>query len=148
MNWGSELRALYDVSALLALFDEEHRKHDPVFSWFTANAGEGWASCPLAQNGFLRVISQPSYLRPRSLIEAYERLLDATSDINHQFIADDISLLDNTLVRFRDLAGPGQLTDVYLLALAVAHNMRLVTLDKRVLLTPVVGATEDHLVVI
>ena len=148
MNWGSELRALYDVSALLALFDEEHRKHDPVFSWFTANAGEGWASCPLAQNGFLRIISQPSYLRPRSLIEAYERLLDATSDINHQFIADDISLLDNTLVRFRDLAGPGQLTDVYLLALAVAHNMRLVTLDKRVLLTPVVGATEDHLVVI
>ena len=148
MNWGSELRALYDVSALLALFDEEHRKHDPVFSWFTANAGEGWASCPLAQNGFLRIISQPSYLRPRSLIEAYERLLDATSDINHQFIADDISLLDNTLVRFRDLGGPGQLTDVYLLALAVAHNMRLVTLDKRVLLTPVVGATEDHLVVI
>ena len=142
------MRALYDVSALLALFDEQHRKHDPVFSWFTANAGEVWASCPLAQNGFLRVISQPSYLRPRSLIEAYERLLDATSDVNHQFIADDISLLDDTLVRFSDVAGPGQLTDVYLLALAVAHDMRLVTLDKRILLPPVVGATEDHLVVI
>ena len=58
--------------------------------------------------------------------------LDATSALNHQFIADDISLLDDTLVRFPDVAGPGQLTDVYLLALAVAHDMRLVTLDKRI----------------
>ena len=148
MNWGSELRALYDVSALLALFDEQHRKHDPVFSWFTANAGEGWASCPLAQNGFLRVISQPSYLRPRSLIEAYERLLDATSDINHQFIADDISLLDDTLVRFPDVAGPGQLTDVYLLALAVVHGARLVTLDTHIPLEAVRGAAAENLVVL
>lgn len=142
------MRALYDISALLALFDEEHRKHDPVFSWFTANAGEGWASCPLAQNGFLRVISQPSYLRPRSLIQAYERLLDATSDINHQFIADDISLLDDTLVRFPDVAGPAQLTDVYLLALAVAHDMRLVTLDKSIRINAVRGATEENLIIL
>ena len=148
MNWGSELRALYDISALLALFDEGHRKHNSVLSWFTANAGEGWASCPLSQNGFLRVISQPSYSRPRSLTEAYERLVDAISALNHQFIADDVTLLDDTLVRFRGLAGPGQLTDVYLLALAVTHDMRLVTLDKRILLTPVAGATDDHLVVI
>ena len=148
MNWGSELRALYDVSALLALFDEEHRKHNPVFSWFSANSGEGWASCPFAQNGYLRIRSRPSYSHPLSLAEAYGQLVDATSALNHQFIADDISLLDDTLVRFRDVAGPGQLTDVYLLALAVAHDMRLVTLDKRILLPPVAGATEDHLVVI
>ena len=139
---------LYDVNALLALFDEEHRKHNSVNAWFEGNTEQGWASCPLTQNGYLRVRSQPSYPRPLSLAEAYGQLLDATSSQHHQFIADDISLLDDTLVRFRDLAGPGQLTDVYLLALAVAHDMRLVTLDKRIRLTPVAGATDDHLAVI
>ena len=141
---------LYDVNTLLALFDEEHRRHDSVFSRFTANEGEGWASCPLTQNGYLRVRSQPSYPRPLSLAEAYAQLLDATSSQHHQFIADDISLLDDTLVRFRDLAGPRQLTDVYLLALAVAHDARLVTLDRRIplMINAVRGATEDHLAVI
>ena len=139
---------LYDVSALLALFDAEHEKHNPVNAWYEGNLEQGWASCPLTQNGYLRVRSRPSYPRPLSLAEAYAQLLDATSSQRHQFIADDISLLDDTLVRFRGLAGPRRLTDVYLLALAVAHDMRLVTLDKRILLTPVIGATEDHLVVI
>ena len=141
---------LYDVNTLLALFDEEHRRHDPVFSWFAANAGEGWATCPLTQNGYLRVRSQPSYPRPLSLAEAYAQLLNATSSQHHQFIADDISLLDDALVHFRDLAGPRQLTDVYLLALAVAHDARLVTLDRRIplMMNAVRGATEDHLAVI
>lgn len=53
------------------------------------------------------------------------QLLAATSTQHHQFIADDISLLDGMLVRFRDLSGHRQLTDVYLLALAVTHNARL-----------------------
>ena len=116
--------------------------------WFAANAGEGWATCPLTQNGYLRVRSQPRYSRPLGLAEAYAQLLDATSSQDHQFIADDISLLDDTLVRFQELAGPRQLTDVYLLALAVAHDARLVTLDGRILLDAVRGATDDHLVVI
>ena len=139
---------LYDVNALLALFDEEHEKHDPVNERFDRNIAHGWASCPLTQNGYLRIRSQPGYPRPLSLAEAYEQLQDATSSQHHQFIADDISLLDDTLVRFRDLAGPRQLTDVYLLAVAVAHGARLVTLDRRIPLGAVRGATEGHLVVI
>lgn len=140
---------LYDVGALLALFDEGHDKHDPVFSLFTANAGEGWATCPLTQNGYLRIRSQPSYSRPLSLAEAYAQLLDVTSSQRHQFIADDISLLDDTLVRFSGLAGPKQLTDAYLLALAMAHGARLVTLDRRILLMNAVrGANASHIVVL
>ena len=139
---------LYDVNALLALFDEDHRRHDSVFSWFTANEGEGWATCPLTQNGYLRIRSQPSYSRPLPLAEAHAQLLDAASSQHHRFIADDISLLDDTLVRFRDLAGPRQLTDIYLLALAVAHDARLVTLDRHIPRRIVRGATEDHLAVI
>ena len=142
------MRALYDVSILLALLDNHHPGHADVSKWVEVNLEQGWLSCPLTQNGYLRVRSQPSYPRPLGLAEAYGQLLDASSSQHHQFIADDISLLDDTLVRFRDLTGPRQLTDIYLMALAVAHGARLVTLDKRILLTPVAGATEDHLLVL
>ena len=140
---------LYDVNVLLALFDEEHERHDSVNAWFDRNLAQGWASCPLTQNGYLRIRSQPSYTRPLSLAEAYAQLLNATSSRNHRFIADDISLLDDTLVRFRAVVGPRQLTDVYLLVLAVAHDARLVTLDRRIpLMSAVPAATEDHLAAI
>lgn len=139
---------LYDVNALLALFDEEHEKHDIVKTWFNRNPEQGWASCPLTQNGYLRVRSQPSYPRPLLLAEAYAQLLDATSSQDHQFIADDISLLDDALVYSQRIAGHRQLTDVYLLALAVSHHARLVTLDTRIPLAAVRGATGDHLVVL
>ena len=67
---------------------------------------------------------------------------------HHQFIPDDISLLDDVLVDIRHLSGHRQLTDVYLLALAVAHDARLVTLDRRIPLDAVHGANEIHLAVI
>ena len=142
------MRSLYDVSALIALLDENHPAHDAVYQWFNHNIEQGWASCPLTQNGFLRILSQPGYQRPLSLAEAYERLRAATSTLYHQFIADDISLLDDALVQYNDLYSYQQITDVYLLALAVAHGARLVTLDTRIPLSAVRGANKEHLVVI
>ena len=67
---------------------------------------------------------------------------------HHRFIPDDISLLDDALVDIRRMSGHRQLTDVYLLALAVAHDARLVTLDRRIPLDAVHGANESHLAVI
>lgn len=139
---------MYDVNALIALLDRNHPSHNAVSAWFIGNIEDGWASCPLTQNGYLRIISQPSYSGQRNLDEAYDQLLVATSTQHHQFIADDISLLDDMLVRFSYLSGHRQLTDVYLLALAVAHDARLVTLDSRILIGAVLGATENHLLVI
>ena len=80
--------------------------------------------------------------------DAIERLRTAVSTLYHQFVADDISLLDHSVVNSGDLAGPSQITDVYLLALVVAHGARLVTLDKTVPLSAVRGAWEESLVVI
>ena len=142
------MRALYDVSALIALLDRNHSAHGAVSAWFAGNIEHGWASCPLTQNGYLRIRSQPNYPRPVSLTQAYEQLLAATSTQYHQFIADDISLLDDTLVRYRDLSSYSQLTDVFLLALAVAHDARLVTLDTHIPFGAVRAANESHLVVI
>lgn len=77
-----------------------------------------------------------------------EQLRLAVLAEHHQFIPDDISLLNDALVDDRGLLGHRQLMDVYLLALAVNHSSRLVTLDTRIPLDAVHGANESHLVVI
>ena len=82
------------------------------------------------------------------MVEALARLRAAVSTPYHRFISDDISILDDTRVDTRRISGHRQLTDVYLLALAVAHGARLVTLDTRIPLSAARGATDEHLVVL
>lgn len=142
------MRALYDVNALIALLDRNHSAHPSVASWHITHMEQGWVSCPLTQNGCLRILSQSQYANSVSLEEAFVLLQAAVSTPYHQFLADDVSILDDALVDARRMSGHRQLTDVYLLALAVAHDARLVTLDTRIPLNPVRGATEEHLVVI
>ena len=66
------MRSLYDVNALIALLDRNHSAHNAVSAWFARNIEQGWASCPLTQNGCLRILSQPRYPRLVSLYEALE----------------------------------------------------------------------------
>ena len=117
-------------------------------NWFDFNYLDGWLTCPLTQNGCVRVLSQPQYPRPLSLIVAMDFLQSAVSSQYHRFIPDDDSLLDDGLIDDRQLLGHRQLTDVYLLALAVTHDARLVTRDTRISLDAVHGANESHLMVI
>ena len=77
-----------------------------------------------------------------------ERLRTAVSTEYHRFISEDISLLDDARLDTRRLAGHRQLTDVYLLALAVAHDARLVTLDTHIPIDAVHGASQSHLVIV
>ena len=142
------MRALLDVNILIALLDENHTHHAPASSWFADHIKRGWASCPLTQNGYVRIVSQPRYPNALGVAEAVARLQAAVSTPYHQFVADDVSLLDNAVIDRRQLFGSRQLTDIYLLALAVAHSARLVTLDKSVSLTAVRGASEESLVMI
>jgi hypothetical protein len=51
-------------------------------------------------------------------------------------------------INFGKIFGRNQITDVYLLALAVAHRGALVTLDRHTALTAVTGATDKHLAVL
>ena len=142
------MRALLDVNVLVALLDENHANHAAVSDWFVSNVEQGWASCPLTQNGCLRILSQPAYPNRLDIAETVERLRSAVSTHYHQFVADDISLLDGAVVNGSSLSGPGQITDVYLLALAVAHGIRFVTLDKRISPAAVRGAREESFLVI
>ena len=142
------MRALLDLNVLIALFDPDHTLHQTAARWFDVNAREGWASCPLTQNGFLRVISQPGYPNPLPVDVVAERLREAASHAHHQFWPDDVSLLDTDAVDTKRIHGPKQLTDVYLLSLAVSRGGRLVTFDRSVPLAAVVKAQKKHLVVI
>jgi toxin-antitoxin system PIN domain toxin len=142
------MRALLDVNVLVALFDGNHSLHGPAIRWFDENGETGWASCPITQNGCVRVMSQPGYPERMPIVNVVERLRHATAHRAHQFWPDDASLLDEKTIDATRVHGPNQLTDVYLLALAVAHGGRLVTLDQAIPLAAVRGAQKKHLVVI
>jgi len=142
------MRSLLDVNVLIALFDPDHTLHEPASRWFEANARDGWASCPITQNGFLRVISQPSYPNPLPVDMVAQRLRVAASHSHHEFWADDVTLLDERGIDTSRIHGPRQLTDVYLLSLAVSRAGRLVTFDRSLPLAAVKKAQKKHLVVI
>ena len=140
------MRALLDVNLLLALHDPHHMHHELAVDWLDAHSAQGWATCPITQNGCLRILSQPSYPKPRSINELLSALGDSFSSQNHQFWPDDISLLDARRFRRDRVQGHRQLTDLYLLALAVHHKGRLLTLDTRIATSVVLGAGAEHLV--
>ena len=142
------MRALLDVNVLIALLDADHSLHGRATSWFGAHARSGWASCPITENGCIRVMSHAGY--PNSLPGAVVmgRLAQAGTGPFHRFWPDNVSLLDPDVVDFGRIHGPRQLTDVYLLALAVRHRGQFVTFDAAVPLETVRGATTSSLLVL
>src|SRR5262245_62126059 len=142
------MRALLDVNVLLALLDVDHIGHRRAREWLSGEIRHGWASCALTQNGFVRIFSQPKYPNPISPSEAIERLLEATTTPFHEFWPCSISLVEGKHVNSNHVHGPRQVTDAYLLALAVEHGGRLVTFDRTIPLSVAPGAGPEHLVVI
>lgn len=140
------MRALLDVNVLIALLDSDHTSHRDALAWFSEHGADGWASCPITQNGCVRIMSHPAYPNAHSVAEIIERLRLATKHGAHEFWPDDQSLLDERLIDPTRVHGPRQLTDVYLLALAVRHGGRLVTFDGTIAIAAVKGARKEHLV--
>jgi uncharacterized protein len=142
------MRSLFDVNVLIALLDPDHIRHDAAHAWWGVNSAPGWATCPITQNGFIRIVTQPSYKARLPIAEAMQRLSRETMRPDHEFWPDDVSLLDVERVDPQHVLGPKQVTDIYLLALAVRHDGRLVTLDKAIPIAAVKGANSGHLVVL
>lgn len=138
------MRALLDVNVLLALLDADHVDHRAARSWLEREIDQGWASCAITQNGFVRVITRERYPSPVPAAEAIARLRRATATEYHSYLPCELSVLDKT-IRADHVHGSRQVTDVYLLALAVSHGCRLVTFDRAIPLSAVVGADSRHL---
>jgi len=142
------MRALLDVNVLLALFDSDHVEHRRAHEWLDTAIATGWASCAITENGFIRVISQPRYPSPIAPTRAIELLSRACGSEHHVFWPCDVSVVDPRIVDRSRLHGPRQVTDAYLLALAVANSGRFVTFDRSLALASVHGATEEQLEVL
>lgn len=141
-------RALLDVNLLLALLDSDHLDHGRAHDWLEEEIDAGWASCPITENGFVRIVSQPRYPSPVAPAEAIRLLAQASGGGHHEFWPCDVSVLDAQVVDGSRLHGPRQVTDAYLLALAVANEGRLITFDRSVAPAAVHGATDEHLTVL
>jgi uncharacterized protein len=139
---------LLDVNVLIALIDPTHVLHDRAHAWFAAKGHKAWATCPLTENGVLRIVGHPRYPNyPGSPAAVAELLISFTQLSGHAFWADDISLLDSPQVNTVRLLDSSHITDNYLLALAQAHKGQLATFDQRIPTEPVTeGAKSLHLI--
>ena len=142
------MRSLLDVNVLIALLDAAHMHHGLATRWLTRELARGWASCPLTQNGCLRVMSAPAYPGALAAAEVAARFEEAAQHPSHEFWPDDVSLVDPARIDWTRVLGHRQVTDVYLLALAVEHRGRFVTFDRRIVPAAVRGAQAQHLEVL
>jgi len=144
------MRALLDVNVVVALLDPDHAFHERAHAWWAENEKHGWASCPLTENGVVRIMSHSGYSKgarftPGDLISRLRLFADQT---NHEFWADDISLRDDKIFASDRIHSSGQLTDLYLLALTTKHGGRLATFDQGIPISAIHTSKMGNLCVI
>ena len=135
---------LFDVSVLIAIVDPEHSFHRSIHRWLQSHVGTTWASCPLTENGFVRILSQPSFSAgKRTPGEAITllRSVKETPAWPHVFWADEYSITEPSSITGDRIGGPNQFADVYLVALALRKGGRFLTFDGKVAWQCVPGAT-------
>jgi toxin-antitoxin system PIN domain toxin len=122
---------LLDVNLLLALTDPMHIHHQPAHRWFVEKGQQAWATCPLTENGFVRISSHPSYPNlPGEATVVLDILRQLCEAPGHQFWTDDISI--RQILEAEAIITHAQITDIYLLGLAVHRKGKLATLDQRI----------------
>jgi toxin-antitoxin system PIN domain toxin len=132
---------LLDVNLLLALTDPMHIHHEPAHRWFTKKGQQAWATCPLTENGFIRIASHPNYPnRPGDVAAVLAILRQLCEARGHHLWPEDISVLQ--ILQPDVIVTHAQITDVYLLGLAVHKRGKLATLDQRIPVDAVCGGHE------
>lgn len=123
---------LLDVNILIALVDPAHVQHDQAHDWFSRVGHKAFATCPITENGLVRIVGHPKYPNSPGPPSAVVRSLTAIRAMSgHHFWLDKISIADEAFVASALLSSHSRVTDSYLLALAHAHRGRLATLDQR-----------------
>ena len=121
---------LLDTNLLIALLWPSHERHESARCWFEQARGSGWATCPVTQSGFVRIVSNPAFSRDAVTPgEAIQVLTANTAAKDHRFWPDDVALAEAAAFAGNRLIGHNQITDAYLLGLAVRKRGKLATLD-------------------
>jgi uncharacterized protein len=141
-------RYLLDVNVLIALIDPAHLQHEQVHAWFGKVGNRAFATCPITENGLLRIVGHPKYPNspgPPSTVVAALTAIRSLS--GHAFWPDSLSLIDSEHADPALLTSHSRVTDSYLLALARANKGKLATLDQK-LATEVVAGGRSALALI
>ncbi len=124
---------LLDTNVLIALLWPSHARHELAVNWFARHRAKGWATCALTEAGFVRIVSNPAFSRdavtPR---EAAGVLAANTAAKVHSFWAEELPFAEATAFAGVRLVGHQQVTDAYLLGLALRRGGVLATLDERI----------------
>ena len=137
-------RYLLDVNVLIALIDPAHIQHDRAHHWFAAKGKRAWATCPLTENGVVRIVGHPRYPNSPGNPAAVAEVVALFRGVGgHAFWPDNISIFDSKYIDTTRLLDSAQVTDTYLLALASAHGGQLATFDKRLVADAVVSGSRS-----
>lgn len=139
---------LLDVNVLIALVDPAHIQHDEAHAWFARVGQKAFATCPLTENGLVRIIGHPRYPNspgPPSVV--LPSLAAIRGLAGHRFWSDDLSIADEAFFASELLSSHSRVTDSYLLALAHANGGQLATMDQK-LATEVVPGGKKALEII
>ena len=137
------MRFLPDVNLLLALLDPMHVHHDLAHEWYQRRSPVRLLTCPHVENGVIRVASQPRY--PNCLGTSgrvREVLQGMVRRVGSEMCGREVSLLDDEVLLRPEQLAPSRVSDLYLLALAVANGGKLATLDRRIPAGAVAGGVE------
>ena len=139
---------LLDANVLIALIDPAHVQHDAAHDWFAKQGKKSWATCPLTENGVMRIVGHARYPNSPGTPAAVAQLMTGLCALpGHVFWPNDISLLDTKKLDASRLLSSAQVTDSYLLVLAIAHDGKLATFDRRLVVDAVRGGTKGlHLI--
>jgi toxin-antitoxin system PIN domain toxin len=124
---------LLDANLLLALSWPSHTHHHRAQTWFKKNAKYGWATCPFTQTAFIRLSSNPSVFHDATTpLEAQLALDISLNHPNHHFWPDSLSVRDAIAPLRSSVVGHRQITDAYLLGLAIFRKGKLATFDRAI----------------
>lgn len=124
---------LLDTNLLIALLWPSHERHEVALKWFARHRGKGWATCPFTQAGFVRIVSNPAFSRDAvQSREAIHVLSANTAAKDHEFWPDELPFAEAVAFAGVRLMGHQQVTDAYLLGLAIRRGGVLATLDERI----------------
>jgi len=85
---------LFYSNILIALFDPSHVTHDDAHEWFAAIGQLAEATCPMTENGFIRIVGNPKYPNsPGSPYLVMEMMGKLRSLPGHNFWPADVSPL-------------------------------------------------------
>lgn len=143
------MRYLLDINLIIALMDPDHVFHQRAHDWW-GEQGKPWASCPLTENGFIRITASTAYSpgHPATVLEMTSRFAAFAKNSDHEFWPDAFSITDPTLFDHSLILSSIYLTDLYLLKMASGNDGCLATFDRNIPIAAAMSVGTEALMVL